>query len=201
MVQKYRWEIDRTAPGQSLIRIFSVADTDRIMSWGDVINGLQTAEFAELFSDCLCKCGSDAYFWETPALTRQGLDRPFECVTISAPALVTSPADATSSRSQFEKARADRQAVAFPNLRGDSMLVAPCPTGENTRYAHLGAFLRSAAVGQLHDFWALLAQTVEARLAEREKLWVSTSGLGVSWLHARIDDRPKYYSYAPYRSG
>ncbi|MET0247228.1 MAG: hypothetical protein ABW182_10815 [Sphingomonas sp.] len=56
-------------------------------------------------------------------------------------------------------------------------------------------------MSQLHDFWSLLARTVEARLAEREKLWVSTSGLGVSWLHARIDDRPKYYSYAPYRSG
>ena len=30
--------------------------------------------------------------------------------------------------------------------------------------------------------------------------WVSTSGLGVSWLHIRIDTRPKYYSYAPFRA-
>jgi hypothetical protein len=29
--------------------------------------------------------------------------------------------------------------------------------------------------------------------------WLSTAGAGVSWLHVRLDDRPKYYGYAPYR--
>jgi hypothetical protein len=27
----------------------------------------------------------------------------------------------------------------------------------------------------------------------------STAGAGVSWLHVRLDDRPKYNGYAPYR--
>ena len=31
-------------------------------------------------------------------------------------------------------------------------------------------------------------------------LWLSTNGLGVAWLHARIDARPKYYSHRPYRA-
>jgi hypothetical protein len=39
---------------------------------------------------------------------------------------------------------------------------------------------------------------VAARLSARP-LWLSTSGLGVAWLHVRLDSRPKYYSYAPYR--
>ncbi|MFL6237620.1 MAG: DUF6940 family protein [Thermoanaerobaculia bacterium] len=25
-------------------------------------------------------------------------------------------------------------------------------------------------------------------------------GAGVSWLHVRLDDRPKYYGYGPYRT-
>ena len=31
-------------------------------------------------------------------------------------------------------------------------------------------------------------------------VWVSTAGAGVSWLHVRLDDRPKYYGYQPYRN-
>lgn len=30
--------------------------------------------------------------------------------------------------------------------------------------------------------------------------WLSTSGLGVSYLHVRIDSRPKYYSFDEYRN-
>jgi hypothetical protein len=28
---------------------------------------------------------------------------------------------------------------------------------------------------------------------------LSTAGAGVSWLHVRLDDHPKYYSYEPYQ--
>ena len=31
-------------------------------------------------------------------------------------------------------------------------------------------------------------------------VWLSTAGGGVAWLHVRLDDRPKYYSYAPYKN-
>ncbi len=30
-------------------------------------------------------------------------------------------------------------------------------------------------------------------------VWLSTAGAGVSWLHVRLDDKPKYYGHAPYR--
>jgi len=30
--------------------------------------------------------------------------------------------------------------------------------------------------------------------------WVSTAGMGVPWLHARLDTRPKYFRHAPYRA-
>ena len=29
-------------------------------------------------------------------------------------------------------------------------------------------------------------------------VWMSTSGAGVSWLHIRLDSRPKYYQYRPF---
>lgn len=30
-------------------------------------------------------------------------------------------------------------------------------------------------------------------------VWFSTSGLGIAWLHFRLDSTPKYYSFAPYK--
>ncbi len=30
-------------------------------------------------------------------------------------------------------------------------------------------------------------------------VWLSTAGAGVSWLHVRLDTRPKYYHHGPYR--
>ena len=43
-----------------------------------------------------------------------------------------------------------------------------------------------------------LARELLARIDYRT-LWLSTSGLGVAWLHLRLDHEPKYYQYAPYR--
>lgn len=37
-----------------------------------------------------------------------------------------------------------------------------------------------------------------ARLGVRP-VWLSTAGMGVSWLHVRLDARPKYYGFAAYR--
>lgn len=41
---------------------------------------------------------------------------------------------------------------------------------------------------------------MHARLGAKP-VWLSTAGAGVPWLHVRLDDHPKYYGYALYRSG
>jgi len=38
---------------------------------------------------------------------------------------------------------------------------------------------------------------VRQRLGER-RLWISTAGGGVAWLHVRLDSSPKYYGFRPY---
>jgi hypothetical protein len=39
---------------------------------------------------------------------------------------------------------------------------------------------------------------MEKRLSA-SPVWLSTSGLGVYWLHVRLDTHPKYYQYQPYK--
>ena len=33
-----------------------------------------------------------------------------------------------------------------------------------------------------------------------EVKWLSTAGMGVYWLHVRVDSRPKYYRYQGYKT-
>ena len=99
-------------------------------------------------------------------------------------------------------ATAGAEVAGFWNLGGDAFLVAPCPRAPPGAYphayAHLAAFARTAPADQQQAFWRAVGAAVAENLAERP-LWVSTNGLGVAWLHVRLDEWPKYYTYEPYR--
>jgi hypothetical protein len=141
-----------------------------------------------------------AFFWETPAVTTVSLPRPWECVAVAAPSLAQTQPDASPFSDYLER-DATGAIATFPNLGGDALLVVPQPQGEVEAYAHIATFLRRASAYQIHQLWQVLGQTVQRHIAKRngKPLWVSTSGLGVAWLHVRLDDRPKYYTHPPYR--
>ena len=96
---------------------------------------------------------------------------------------------------------------SFANLGGDAHLVAPLPqTNVNdSSYSHLAAFVRNAPKSQVAEFWRVSASEYLAELERNQKVnpnaktWFSTNGMGVAWLHLRLDSRPKYYSYGPFR--
>ena len=83
------------------------------------------------------------------------------------------------------------------------MLVAPCPIpariAASAIYGHLASFVRDAPASQIGEFWRCVACTF-GRTVSQTPLWISTSGLGVIWLHVRLDSYPKYYTHAPYRT-
>lgn len=42
-----------------------------------------------------------------------------------------------------------------------------------------------------------MGETIQQRVSA-SLLWLITAGMGVFWLHLRLDSRPKYYSHRPY---
>lgn len=90
--------------------------------------------------------------------------------------------------------------VAFDNLGGDARLVAPCPRAGDRVYTHLAAALRGAPADQIDRLFERVGAELGARLEAHRVVWVSTSGLGVYWVHVRLDERPKYYTHAAYRT-
>lgn len=92
----------------------------------------------------------------------------------------------------------------FSNLDGSSMLIAPKnilldddTSKGDTVYGHLATFVRGAPTPQIVELWRLTALSFLKRLEVKSPntVWLSTSGVGVAWLHFRLDSQPKYYQY------
>lgn len=176
--------------------IHRVVEAGRPWSRGELLERLERdAEARRWLSAVLAARPEAAFFFELPPLTGGTLDAPAELAIVDAPALARTSADPSS----FERELAGATDVAaFGNLSGDAFLIVPAERGPRAAYAHLAAFVRSAPPTQVDALWARVAKEARMRVGPAP-LWLSTAGMGVPWLHVRLDARPKYYRHAPYR--
>jgi hypothetical protein len=154
-------------------------------------------DFAHWYSSLIADCEFEALFWELPALTVATIEKGAEFVVIESAALSRLRADSAPFASHFA-AQPGSDVIEFPNLGNDALLIVPAPIDSADSFAHLAAFLRSARRSQVASLWRVAARTVFENL-ESSPRWLSTAGLGVSWLHLRLDTRPKYYNFSPYK--
>lgn len=168
------------------------------LSYADVIDRLRRQpDFNAFFLELLSSAPFSAFRWETPPVTNATADRPFEFVLLDSPEIALTP-NPMDFAEHFDNADPGG-VVEFPNLGGDAVLVVPCPDNPDADYGHLAAFLRSAPESQKQCLWESVGAAMQRRIGSKP-VWLSTAGGGVAWLHVRLDDRPKYYAYAPYRN-
>lgn len=169
------------------------------MDYAGVIDAWITdAAFRRFFSGMLASMPYAAFFWEVRPVSSGDVEHPFESVVVDSPQLAGARADATAFAGHFGGYAGSTS--RFSNLSGDAMLVVPVPLDANTDYAHLASFVRSATAPQQGAFWQAVGEAVRDSLSA-QRLWLSTSGLGVYWLHVRLDSRPKYYTCQAYTGG
>lgn len=150
--------------------------------------------------------------FETPGTSwMDSTTTPFEFALVNEPAL-QSFAEKSPNRDAFAEyfdassTQDETMTVcSFPNLGGDATLISPLPPRDadnDASYSHLAIYVRSAPKNEVAEFWKVAATKYLRALEEKhpqEMTWFSTNGMGVAWLHLRVDDRPKYYSYAPFK--
>jgi hypothetical protein len=169
-------------------------------TWGEVLDGLENdAGLRSQLTRTLAEAPFAAYFWETCPVAQGRRERLFECVLVESQELARVAANPAPFSQHF--VRADGPSIrVFANLGRDALMVVPFPPADPTHCGHLAAFLRRGPAHQVDQLWSTLGRTIRGRLSrEPGPLWVSTSGLGVSWVHLRLDRRPKYYSWGPFR--
>lgn len=180
-------------PNRSGLR-FAIDLDSRPATLADVLLGWQTdAGFRMLFNAMLAEVPFAEFRWETPAATIDTVSRPFECVVLNSPGLAR-----VAEPDAFAEHFCQADVAVFPNLGGDAVLVVPCPVADPSAYGRLGAFVRLAPETQRHALWQAVGEAMARRVGPKP-VWLSTAGAGVPWLHVRLDDRPKYYGFTPYK--
>lgn len=174
--------------------LYTLECDSRPATFGDVINGWQTDSiFRTFFNLLLAAAPLDSFRWETPGVSAGTLSQAFEFVLLASPEL-----DSFGDPEAFAMYFTDAEVTAFPNLGGDAVLVVPSPIATPSTYPHLAAFVRFAPEYQQQALWKLVGEVMSERI-QSKNVWLSTAGAAVSWLHIRLDSRPKYYKFAPYQ--
>ena len=188
------WIADTTASGN--VRTTKVLTQTGTVSRFEFLSALRDESIArDWLTRQLLASADSAIRWEMPAYSEKLTGNPAEFTVIPCASLER-PSDFTSFVGQFTD-RSDT-VRAFANLRGDATMIVPRRLRSGDHFAHLLGFLRTATAIQIDSLWQLVAAIALDRAADRT-VWLSTAGMGVPWLHVRVDDRPKYYAHAPYR--
>ncbi len=182
--------------GNDRFQIYSLLGDGAVLSWREVLTLWQNdPEFGRFYLGFLADVPFEAYFWEHPPITLSELDKGYEVSFYDSPALAGKRADSRRFASFFKP---DSPVVSFLNLGGDARLIVPCPQTSEDAFTHLARFVHTAPEAQGLALMQLLGTTLLAEIGAK-KIYLSTSGLGVFWLHIRLDERPKYYQSRRYR--
>lgn len=193
------WEAKLNAVDSNIYKINLFEDKtqlcceDVIRHWGE------NYEFRDFYISILKESSFDAYFWENPPVAKLNLKQVYEFVLVNSPQLSKVSADPKPFVEKFKSKPAGQSVITFENLGKDAELIVPCPVAPENTYGHFASFIRNAPENQKHDLFIALANSLKKRI-NNKPTWVSTSGLGVYWLHIRLDTIPKYYSYQTYRN-
>jgi len=181
----------------------------RSLLWSEAVEWLRgdASTLRTLLSKVFRHIPYEAFFWECPPVSAAtARRRRFEFVALPAPRLGAAKVDPAPFAQHLDAYLGQPIARSFANLGGDSTLVAPAWADARKRdpsaYAHIARFFREAPKAQQTALLQELGEAIFKRfqtVGEQTNIWVSTSGLGVYWLHVRLDLKPKYYQHADYK--
>ncbi len=157
---------------------------------------LTSKEFVLNFNRIFEESSIPSFFWEVKPITKDSLDLPFEFVLVESARLQLIKQNSSAFETYFHN---NDLAATFPSLRKDAQLIVPTPISEQTNYSQISNFSRSAEQRQIIEFWKRVVYVYSKTIGAKKK-WLSTSGLGVYWLHVRVDSRPKYYQHSDYKN-
>jgi hypothetical protein len=169
------------------------------LCFGEVIECWRSdQDFVDEFCQLLSESHFTAFRWETPPVTDATLTREFQFVLVKDASLEGREPESDVFAEQLSGCEQARPVASFENLGGDALMVVPAALGHHSAYTDLASFSRAAPLVQQRALWREVGEAMQASVGE-SPLWLNTAGDGVAWLHIRLDSRPKYYAYAPYR--
>jgi hypothetical protein len=156
-----------------------------------------SVDFINFYVNALIDLNYQAFYWEHPALNKQFLKKKYECILHRSQPLEF----LRSNEKAFEHYLYSKKHVEdFLNLGKNARLIIPTKQTNQEIYNHFGKFIRFAKKEQQLELFKRIGTLIIEELEEKELIWLNTAGLGVIWLHIRLDTRPKYYKTQKYKN-
>lgn len=193
------WEVQWHQENKAAHKIRLFENNEQLRYDDVILYWHENHEFRNFYISVLNASPFDAFFWEHPPVTSLNIRQPYEFVLVDSPQLASVSADPSPFREKFASLPQGKEMITFENLGRDAELIVPYPVATQNIYTHLASFIRNAPETQKNNLFTTLANSLRNRIND-SPTWVSTSGLGVYWLHIRLDSSPKYYSYQGYRT-
>ncbi|MFY0674445.1 MAG: hypothetical protein JXQ87_13675 [Bacteroidia bacterium] len=191
-----QFEFITTTINDSFLKV-NIRESNIWVSFDEVFGLLENnSDFKKQLVDFLSSIEFSAYNIECKPVNIENVNQAFEIVIVPCQELLTKTPDASAFKEHFN----DEELTAiFENLSGDAVLISPRPSAQSLNFGHLKAFIENANKEQINDLLTALGEIAAANLGN-DDIYINTSGLGVPWLHLRIDDAPKYYQFKAYRN-
>jgi hypothetical protein len=181
---------------QSEVIKYRILHGEKVLSFQEFIDLLISSEkFRLYFNELLVTNKFNAYFFEVKPISINSIAQDFEFVLVNSISLSKIKSDNSAFIQHLSTLE---PVVSFYNLNKDALLIVPNELSNIKYYAHLALFVRNATINQINKFWQTVGIKYQQSIKDKP-IWLSTSGLGVYWLHMRIDTKPKYYSYSKYK--
>jgi hypothetical protein len=161
-------------------------------NWSVVLDEWENGDYPKIPSHI-----KNPFLWRTSVINNN-LDLPYKEEHIEDKRLLTmskqnylpflnKPSSLLSKKNENKK-----YAIASINLPKDTILVIPKPR-QNKNFANIYYFMKNASKIQQKELWKLVAKQAKIMLKKYDNIWISSQGLGISYLHIRICNFPKYY--------
>jgi len=186
----------RQSDGDAFILTFT--RNKKPLTWKEFISESKAKSLSLVLQiqEAISRPNLEKIYFNCPPLTSDDLDNPVEFAILDAP--LRSSTDVESFKDKFV---GKSVVTSFNNFNADSLMVCPIPEeGQDVDiYSSLAPFIRSAPIKQQIAFWARVAKDLDTLISERT-VWMNTAGDNVSFLHLRLDSKPKYYHYEKYEN-
>ncbi len=192
----FLWQTNLEFSKDGQVTKIKISANGIVLKFPQVFSLWEKSEAFQIFyNNTLASSKYPGFFWEIKPMNQHWENETFEFVLINSAALPKIFANPQPFQEHFQTTDS---IITFPNLGGDAQLIVPTPISDQTNYPHFAQFVRNAPDLQKNKLWEIVSLEYQKRLNEKPQ-WLSTSGLGVYWLHLRIDSRPKYYHFQEYK--
>lgn len=199
---EWQWNIIKKHDDYIIVRLIN-SKTKQFVKWNEIKDNYFNNEFIDSFIKLLLEFNTfDEFYIEFNPIRFIMINYIiFEFVLIK-----TSGFAFNSDINTFgiEKLNTNSDDIIwFPNPSNTALLVVPCYNHNYPikDYTHIAKFIKSSNTKQKHNLIIKMFELYFELLKKepRDKLWLSTHGKGVGWLHIRIDKIPRYITWNPYK--